>query len=140
MGSFPIPAFLAETVVYPHFLFAFLHLSAHFIFDRMRASRNYRIFFRGICYASSKTVVVPQFSLKISTRPKTVLYRMKRKISVKIRGQVFIFKYYRTFFFIRIVPEGAIWSPSSRTIFFPDVRFSLNVQEQYALSFKTHYK
>ena len=42
-------------------------------------------------------------------------------------------------FFIRIGHNGPIWTPKSRTRFFPDMRFSLNVQEQYALSFKTHF-
>ena len=77
-------------------------------------------------------------------RVKTALYEMKRKNFFKIHRKVFNFKNYRKLkklknIYIRIGPNRAIWTHHSRTRFFPDMRFSLNVQEQYALSFKTHF-
>ena len=97
---------------------------------------------------SSKTIYFQQLSkINNKSRVKTALYGMNFFFQnslktiyfqelLKIKKMIFFFK---KFFFIRIGPNGPIWTPNSRTRFFPDMRFSLNVQEQYALSFKTHF-
>ena len=113
-----------------------------------------KIFFRN----SSKTIYFQQLS-KINKMKKKIFFKnfqkfSKSRVKTALQGmkRIFFSKFIENYlfsrtiknskkkFFIRIGTNGPIWTPKSRTRFFPDMRFSLNVQEQYALSFKTHFK